>query len=175
MIYFTSDWHLGHKNIIKHSKRPFSDMDEMHRELIRRYKAVVTDKDDVWFLGDIGFWRFERTEDLIGRLPGRKHLIYGNHDKADRAKLAGLFLSVQDYKELKVTNDDLFILMHYPLEFWNKGHYGSTHLHGHCHGSLPFDKGKRRLDVGVDVHNYTPISVARVLEITAKCETPYHH
>lgn len=33
MIYFTSDLHFYHKNVIKHANRPYSDEDEMNKEL----------------------------------------------------------------------------------------------------------------------------------------------
>ena len=33
LIYFTSDLHFYHKNVIKHANRPYSDVDEMNKEL----------------------------------------------------------------------------------------------------------------------------------------------
>ena len=33
MIYFTSDLHFYHKNVIKHANRPYSDEDEMNKKL----------------------------------------------------------------------------------------------------------------------------------------------
>jgi calcineurin-like phosphoesterase family protein len=62
------------------------------------------------------------------------------------------------YKELKLNNDTI-VMCHYPLLVWNKMHYGSYHLAGHSHGGCNHLNEKvRRLDVGVDNHNYKPIS-----------------
>lgn len=36
MIYYISDLHIGHKSAIRFDERPFADMDEMEREIIRR-------------------------------------------------------------------------------------------------------------------------------------------
>ena len=33
MIYVTSDLHFYHKNVVKHANRPYSDEDEMNKEL----------------------------------------------------------------------------------------------------------------------------------------------
>lgn len=52
------------------------------------------------------------------------------------------------------------VLGYYPFAVWNRSHHGSWNLHGHSHGSFP-SKGKQP-DVGVDVHNYTPISIEQV-------------
>ena len=54
-IYFTSDLHLGHKNIIRLSKRPFISVEEMDEEIIRRFNSLVTENDTVYDLGDTYF------------------------------------------------------------------------------------------------------------------------
>ena len=33
MIYFTSDLHFYYKKVVKHANRPYSDEDEMNKEL----------------------------------------------------------------------------------------------------------------------------------------------
>lgn len=45
MIYFTSDLHLGHANIIRHCNRPFSSVEEMDDALIDNWNAKVTNAD----------------------------------------------------------------------------------------------------------------------------------
>jgi calcineurin-like phosphoesterase family protein len=161
MLFFTSDWHIGHRNIIEHCQRPFKDVQEMHRTLIDNYNSVVADKDEVWFLGDIGFRDADTINSVLSQLTGRKHIVWGNHDKANRKVLAPHFESAQDYKELKYEKRFL-VLMHYPLQSWNKSKHGSIHLHGHCHGSLP-SHFVRRQDVGVDIYNFFPVSLNEIL------------
>ena len=55
MIYFTSDWHLGHANIIKYCERPFKSVSDMDRILIQNYNEIVDQDDTVYFLGDFCF------------------------------------------------------------------------------------------------------------------------
>ena len=43
------------------------------------------------------------------------------------------------------------VLFHYPMLTWDRAHYGSWHLHGHCHGSLDPKFVSTRMDVGWDV------------------------
>lgn len=68
-------------------------------------------------------------------------------------------------EDTPVRSEQLIILCHYPFLTWNKFHYGSWHLHGHCHGTLPDDPSALRLDVGVDCHNFLPINFDRVAEL----------
>ena len=51
-IWFTSDFHLGHFNIIRYCKRPFADTREMNAAILERLNALVKPDDVLYFLGD---------------------------------------------------------------------------------------------------------------------------
>ena len=97
MIYFTSDLHLGHANIIKHCNRPFSSVEEMDEVLIENWNAKVTNADTVHILGDLMFRNKRPPEEYLSRLKGKKHLVVGNHDKAwmKKVDLSRWFESVE--------------------------------------------------------------------------------
>jgi calcineurin-like phosphoesterase family protein len=63
---------------------------------------------------------------------------------------------------------------------WYQSHRGAFQLYGHVHGGLS-NKGMNeskltpnQLDVGVDVHNFTPISYEKVKEIITKQNLQYY-
>ena len=75
-VWFTSDLHLGHKNI--HKFRTDFESEEHHRAIIKEnYHSVVTKRDKVFFLGDLAFQ--EALEDVSTWVAERKVLILGNH------------------------------------------------------------------------------------------------
>ena len=80
-IFFTSDWHLGHENVINFSKRPYKTLDEMHWALVTNFNKQVPLDGLTYFLGDISFLNADRSKELIGLLNGTKILILGNHDR----------------------------------------------------------------------------------------------
>jgi calcineurin-like phosphoesterase family protein len=165
MIYFTSDTHYSHSNIIKFCNRPFKDVIEMNQCLVDNWNSVVTPKDIVYHLGDFSFGDSKTTDHIIKSLKGHITLILGNHDyKRVKGYTASLFDEVCHLKQIKVDSETI-VMCHYPMLVWNKSHYGSIMLHGHQHGSGRYIPGIKRLDVGVDVHNFSPISIERVLEI----------
>ena len=54
-IWFTSDLHLGHGNIIKYCNRPFKDIEHMNRALIDNWNSRVKLNDVVFHVGDFCF------------------------------------------------------------------------------------------------------------------------
>ncbi len=84
-IYFTSDWHVGHANVLVLDKRPFQDLDHMHTVLVNNYNSTVGQEDLCYFLGDMGLCKSDALRDVVARLNGTKVLILGNHDKGATA------------------------------------------------------------------------------------------
>jgi len=167
--YITSDNHFYHKNILKYQKeeRPFDDVLEMNEVIIERHNEVVKDKDDIYYLGDFAMTGNNNIIEILKRLNGRKHFVFGNHDrqmKHDSVK--EYFDWMFQYHELKVKQYGFKIppitLFHYPMERWNRKSYGSFHFFGHTH-SNEFDE-VGRFNVGVDNHNLYPWSLAEAIE-----------
>lgn len=155
-VFFTSDHHHFHKNIIHYSNRPWAFEDQTD-ELIRRWNSKVGVMDDVYHLGDFAFGgikREERIVEILNSLNGCIHLILGNHDHKNlwrRIEDRNIphIEWIKDYAEIKVYGQHI-MLSHYAMRVWNKMHFGAWQLYGHSHGSLP-PIGKQ-LDVGIDAH-----------------------
>lgn len=174
-MLITADTHFYHRNIIDYSGRPFANEIEMNEVLISNWNKMVSTKEVVYHLGDF-FITTDRIkiDHILGRLNGRIRLVKGNHDKwvkyLDRLKYKSKIEWVKDYYECNYVCDDgkiPIIMSHYPLLTWNKGHYGSYHLHGHSHGATErysISKNERRLDVGVDKWEYAPATMAEIHE-----------
>ncbi len=185
--HFTSDTHFSHKLMINptlmgYDARPFSTTDEMNESLIERWNNLVAPEDEVYHLGDVGLCKPDHLKDIVNRLNGKIHLIEGNHDhSALDKKVRGRFESINQYLKLKLSIDEKILeimLFHYPIASWNKMHYKSYHLHGHCHNSYKLEDGLL-LDVGVDnpLCNYAPISLEDVIAYmnTRKIKIVDHH
>jgi calcineurin-like phosphoesterase family protein len=86
--WFTSDYHMGHRNIIGLCSRPFEDVDEMEREIIARHNELVAPNDEVYDLGDFAYrCPPEHASDCLRRLNGRRTMLWGNHDEPLRQAL----------------------------------------------------------------------------------------
>ena len=169
MIYFTSDLHLGHNNIIKYTNRPFKDYEEMDNILIKNWNNVISDKDDVYILGDISMNSPEVVDRYLQRMSGRKYLIKGNHDYFAEKYKGNQLMWIKDYYELKVNKQNILVLSHYPFSEWNRSYHGSIHLHGHQHNHSDYNlnqrkNNKNRYDVGVDANDFKPISLDKILK-----------
>ncbi len=155
-IFFTSDHHFFHKNVIEYNHRPFSCVEEMNHHLIQAYNEKVTQEDTVYFLGDFSFCSLDKSMSILDQLNGRKHLVRGNHDHNGVCKLSH-WESVDIIKDLWVDKQRV-ILCHYPMWVWPGMHRGAWHLYGHVHGSHNNPQPKS-FDVGVDTSkNFGPYS-----------------
>lgn len=175
-IFFTSDTHYSHKNILNFSDRPYKSVEEMDEELIKNWNSVVDNGDRIYHLGDFTF-DHDNVESILKRLNGQKFLIQGNHCKINnhtRPIFEKYFEWIKDYFVLKIKNgknipSTKIILSHYPFEVWDAQHNGSLHFYGHVHKiNRHLDMRTdivRRYNVGVDFpnNNFTPIELSEII------------
>lgn len=143
MIYFISDTHFNHRNIIKYADRPFNDITEMNNTLINNWNSIIKEDDIVYHLGDFALTCDEKLKELYSYLNGTIILIRGNHDGK----------SVKYYEDIgfKVLKD------------------GYINLHGHIHNkklnenypSKNYSKDNHK-NVSADVTNFKPISLYEI-------------
>jgi len=157
MNFYTADPHLMHEAIIRMCRRPFSTVGEMNEAIIGNAATVMTGKDDLWILGDVSLAKGadrDLVRAMIGRIPGRKHLVRGNHDKSWIEDLG--WHSIHDFIEVK-DGGRRVSLFHYPMVTWPGIRHGALQLFGHVHDNW---LGQRNsVNVGVDFWGFKPVSV----------------
>lgn len=164
-IWWTSDWHLNHFNIIRYCNRPFQTVDEMNSIIIRKFNERVKKDDLLFFLGDLGFksgtGRGEgephKSQNLLLQL-NCKNIIFveGNHDLKGRngfkTPIKSVVIEYGGYF-MNLTHNPEHANFNYPIN-----------LVGHVHEKWMFrrlfNKGKITdcINVSVDVWNFYPAS-----------------
>ena len=148
--------------------RGYSSAAEMALVIELRWKILVSPQDIVYILGDFAL---KRTVYWATRLPGRKILVLGNHDK--ELCYTGIFLTVTQRVLLhlppKSPNElplDVF-MDHYPCNSWERRHKGTVHLHAHSHGSLGVKplKDTPRVDMSVDCWTSWPVPLSTAIAL----------
>lgn len=196
-LYFTSDWHIGHKNVLKFDQRPFENLDEMHETLIKNFNKMVPNHGITYFLGDMGLCTHGLLKTVIDQLNGIKVLVRGNHDGGMYSMYNAGFDVVTDKAQITI-GKNIITMTHCPLkgvfredttnmrgakegENWHKEHrhkdrysiedFGQFHLHGHIHAGPANGKpvlDGRQMDVGVPGNNYKPVTLSQVESWIAK-------
>lgn len=195
MIWFTSDMHIGHANIIDYTDRPFRDAGgnpdvPMQTEIIvKNWNETVAPDDLVYIVGDAVMGRREETLSHISRLNGTKYLVLGNHDYAHPAlwenkpaKLERWTAAYAERFDFMATEVDLAFpngkkvkLCHFPFtgDSHDKDRYsdlrpvddGETWLI-HGHTHQPEKiSGPRQIHVGVDAWDFRPASLEEVMAL----------
>lgn len=179
-ILFTSDLHLGHKNIIDACGRPFENIKEMNEFLIKKWNHKVKYEDEVYILGDLSYRSGVSAASYLAQMKGKKHLIVGNHDYQWQKMIQDMskyFVSVSDMEVIKI-DKKLITLCHYPMLEWNGSRHASKQedaiswlIHGHIHNSkegFTYQFIKEHLpcalNAGVDINDFEPVTFEELLE-----------
>lgn len=151
-LFFTADTHFGDRRTLEFSRRPFSDIAEMDKSIINNWNQAVKPADKVYHLGDFG------TPEIIQYLNGDVILLPGNYEQASILDVLANYCAIIEPNTVINVDGCLFQLVHEPDSATASEHF---FLFGHIH-KLQMVK-RNGLNVGVDCHNFTPISIDDVL------------
>lgn len=186
-IWFSSDLHLDHANIIRFCNRPFSNVREMNEFLLDIHNKYVKSSDHWYNLGDVTLRRGGRIDrewfiNTLKKFNGHKRLILGNHDH----------LPIKTYCEAfeKVYGTwrgiDNILLSHIPIHPSSMG-AASANVHGHIHNNQPssfppvirIDKKTQKVsyhpyvNISVEVTDYRPLSLEELKDRVNKEKGEY--
>ncbi len=173
-VFFTSDTHFNHANIIGFCNRPFKNVEEMNEAMIANWNKVVGVDDFVFHLGDFCLGGSAEWNKILDRLNGKIILIMGNHDiKNIRQGFMYRFEEVLMQMHIEVGKQKIY-LNHCPFLCYGGAYKDTWQLFGHVHTSKQntgMDASRlgmlfpRQYDVGVDNNDFTPVSFAQVKSI----------
>lgn len=149
--YVIADLHFGDATTHARRRDRFGSLSAMEREIVTRWNAIVTARDSVYMLGDIGK---RQGLELVSKLRGTKHLIAGNADDLAAVHQSGLFASVNVARWVPG-----FLLTHIPVhpsQLRNR----TVNVHGHLHTVRLGDP--RYVCVSVEQTDYAPVPLAHL-------------
>jgi calcineurin-like phosphoesterase family protein len=181
-LWFTSDLHFNHTNVISYCNRPFANREEMNEHIIKIWNSTVKPQDTVFILGDFSLNPKIATQMAL-RLNGTKCLVSGNHDACfiGHKKSAKMVQKYQDngfdvvfdhMTTMKLKDGTHVRLSHLPYihnEYDDRYRDFKPHdngeilLHGHLHGR--YIKNGRQIDVSWDANNGKILSEDDVIAI----------
>jgi calcineurin-like phosphoesterase family protein len=194
-IWFTGCTHFGNLNIIRYCDRPFKDVEEMDREMIKRWNKKVKKNDIVYILGDfvMNTCKRETYKWYMDQLNGIKILVMGNHDRQTIVRGTNLGFAAVVWQAQILIGKRRVNLSHYPykpkwrvlfkewlylkLGIWK---YPIKHkdkmmiddgrylCHAHTHQK---HKGKgRQIFIGVEAWDFYPVHIAEIANIIEERE-----
>lgn len=167
MIWFVSDYHLNHFNIIRYCNRPFQSSKEMDEKIINNHNGMVAPDDEVYFLGDFQFGGDYAR--YYPRMNGRFTFIQGNHDRVNpfRSRRGFLVKEINGYKVL---------MCHWPRyvrDFDKLKEDVDIIICGHIHEKgrfIVWNEKDIMINVSVDVWDFKPVNFDEIIKIYPKKE-----
>ncbi len=170
-VFFTADTHFNHDFVAQ--TRGYDNSHVHDYALVERFNKLVTKRDQLWILGDLGMGSLTKTLEWAAMLNGTKHLVFGNHDAghpmhrrsaAQQRRYLEVFDSVHLHEQVRIAGHRVN-LSHFPYRGDHKDEDRHTEwrlrqsmtpiLHGHVHEEWLIDG--HQLNVGVD-HWDTPVA-----------------
>lgn len=179
--WLTADLHLHHDHVAQ--IRGFGSAADHDAAVTAAWRRRVRDGDDIWVLGDIGLGGWRRALPVIGALPGRKHLVFGNHDPGHPMHRNGhtkhrAYLEVFEtvHTSASLRHDTVtWVLSHFPYDGecegrdgeerglqWRLRDCGAPLFHGHTHAECPLSfsaAGTPQVCVGLDAWSLAPVTL----------------
>lgn len=172
MIYLSSDLHLNHPKDFIYKPRGFKNVYEMNNTIIKNFNSIVTWDDDLYLLGDNFLGELESGISLFNQLPGKIHLVWGNHDSDVRKEAMSKCHNVVEvigYATILKYDKYHFYLSHYPTCTTNFDDYQKPLrqrllcIAGHTHSKELFEPCGS-YNAAVDAHNCYPVSIEEIIK-----------
>ncbi len=166
--WFTSDTHFSQQRTLELSRRPFIDVTAMDYEMISNWNKRITMHDEVVHAGD--FMDPEKVNMLKSFLSFLNfktlHWVLGNYDRKIKDQIeqivanSGRDIRLYEHDYRLSDGKNSYVVVHEPNDFEIKASPEDIILYGHIHGRS-FAK-KNGFDLGIDYHQYSPISIEQV-------------
>jgi calcineurin-like phosphoesterase family protein len=179
-VFFCSDLHFNHANIIKYCGRPWNsgrgpggevvvspeDVERMNEDLVRNFNETVPEGSTVWFLGDFCMGPDQRRTipEFVSRLHGKINIVLGNHDRHSvKFYYDAGFHRVYDRP---VVVNGFVVLSHAPLEFVKAPFFN---VYGHVHDCASYKTWSAdSCCVCVERHGYRPVPLEAIMKKAAE-------
>ena len=168
-VHVMSDPHFNHANVIKYCDRPFDDVEEMNKTIVRFNNDVARSFGENYkllILGDYGFGRYDSLKRWYDKMNGEVYLLMGNHDYRVKKAVRKLFGERLIRKSFKMEVCGMQVLFsHRPVEDFEGC---DLNVHGHIHEKKMDDD--RYINVCVERTNYMPFNLVDLIEDWKKCQ-----
>jgi len=169
-IWFISDTHFSHFNIIRYCNRPFKSLEQMDKALIRNWNERVKPDDLVFELGDFNFKNSAggkkgegtmiKASDYEKRLNGKIIHIRGNHSCNNGCKTPIEKIAIKfGGHRINLVHNPEHADLGFPINFV-----------GHVHNAWKFKRIHKGLgytdliNTGVDCWKFRPVSFEEIMK-----------
>lgn len=156
MMYFSSDWHLGHGNehqgIIVFERNQFKTIqehDDYVLATIRQWANKWAPGSTFWFLGDFGDPQYFWILNIIRSFGHEVHFLLGNHDHFDEEELKRYVDYIHPYP---IYLSQKLVVSHYPVAVYED----QINVCGHLHSAKLADIN--HINANIHIAKYQPIS-----------------